>query len=79
MTTSDRHTSTDVLYEIGRQVQKTALLMRAHVLMPLTQVCACGRIPIRLLPYFGLRCEVACQEWDLMTRRLRKLLEAIEA
>jgi len=47
--------ASDLLFEVGRQLQAVALVMRKHEIAP-HQVCECGRVAVRMLPVFGLRC-----------------------
>lgn len=67
----DLHT---LLYEIGRQLQALPLVMRKHELVGSQQLCTCGRLPVRPLPGFGLRCDVACDQWDLVHAALRRVV-----
>lgn len=49
--------------------------MRRHEIASGYQVCECGRVPVRILPMFGLRCEIACCQWDLACALVRRLVE----
>lgn len=67
----------ELLFEIGRRVQAVSLVMRKHKVLPAQQLCECGRLATRVIPAFGLRCEIASLQWDiahaLMTRFLTQL------
>jgi hypothetical protein len=57
--------ASELAFEAGRQTQAVALVMRKHEIVPAHQLCVCGRLAARILPLFGLRCEIACRQWDL--------------
>ncbi len=59
-------------FEIGRHVQTMALAMRRHRIVSTHQICECGRLPLRTLPVFGPRCEVACDSWRLAHDVMRR-------
>lgn len=63
-----------LLYEVGRQLQAVSLVMRKHRLVEDQQLCECGRLPVRTLPGFGLRCDVACEQWELVHDALRRIV-----
>lgn len=63
-----------VLFEIGRRVQAAAVAMWKHRLVPSQQICTCGRMCVRTLPTFGLRCDVACDDWDTAMSAMERLL-----
>lgn len=67
-----------VLYEVGRQLQTTALVMRRHTGSGLPDVCECGRLQVRDLPGLGRRCEVAVDQWDLTREAMCALVVATE-
>lgn len=51
--------------------------MWKHEIIAALGVCrACGRLPARELPLFGLRCEIAVEQWDLAQAAMRGLVEA---
>lgn len=64
----------DVLFEIGRRVQAVSLMMRKHKILAAQQVCECGRLATRTVPAFGLRCDIAGQQWDLAHATMRRFL-----
>lgn len=68
----------DVLFETGRQIQAASLAMRRHKVGP-NQVCTCGRLPVRDLPAFGARCEVAAESWELAASLMRQVLRHLAA
>ncbi|MGH3647548.1 MAG: hypothetical protein ACRDTM_10285 [Micromonosporaceae bacterium] len=59
-----RHDAAAFWYEVGRQFQAVSLVMDRHQIVDAQQICACGRIAVRVLPMFGLRCEVAFETWN---------------
>lgn len=63
-----------MLYEIGRRTQAAALMMRKHTMLPSQQLCECGRIPTRVIPAFGLRCDIACDHWDVARATMARFL-----
>lgn len=63
-----------LFYELGREVQAVGLLMRRHRLIDSQQLCACGRVPVRTLPYFGIRCDVAGERWARTDDAMRRIL-----
>ncbi len=65
---------TSLSYELGRQLQALALLMRKHRINPRQQVCDCGRLAMRELPMFGPRCDIACRQWDLVHSAMRRIV-----
>lgn len=67
----------DVLFEIGRRTQATALMMRKHRVLPTQQLCECGRLATRVLPAFGLRCDVAGEHWDIVRATMGRFLTQI--
>jgi hypothetical protein len=60
-------------YEVGRLFQRVSTSMDKHTVVAAQQVCTCGRIAVRRLPTFGLRCEVACEQWDLAVQAITQL------
>lgn len=66
--------ATDVLFEIGNQVQTVALTMRKHRYVVAQQVCECGRLATQMLPVFGPRCEIAVEGWVAAHDAMRRLL-----
>lgn len=74
----DRHLdASDLLFEVGRQMQAVALVTRRHELVPAQQLCECGRLALRVLPVLGLRCDIACHQWDLAYALIQRLLPQI--
>lgn len=71
---SDKADASELLFEVGRRLQAVALMMRKHQMVREQQICACGRIALRVLPVFGLRCDVACGQWQLAHDSMRQLL-----
>lgn len=71
---SRRLDATDVLYDVGREVQMVALMMRRHRFVAAQGVCECGRLPAKTLPVFGLRCEIAVEKWERAHDAMRRLL-----
>ncbi|MGH3715670.1 MAG: hypothetical protein ACRDT4_19760 [Micromonosporaceae bacterium] len=67
-----------LLYEVGRQLQALPLVMRKHRLVAAQQLCECGRLPVRTLPGFGLRCEIACEQWDVVHDAMRRIVTYAE-
>lgn len=67
----------DVLFEIGRRTQAAALMMRKHQVLPTQQLCECGRVATRVVPAFGLRCDVAGEHWDLARATMSRFLTQI--
>ncbi|MGH3647186.1 MAG: hypothetical protein ACRDTM_08420 [Micromonosporaceae bacterium] len=66
-----------VTYETGQRVQAVALVMLKHQIVPELGVCrACGRLPAAELPLFGLRCDVAVEQWRVTWATLRRLVDA---
>lgn len=68
----------DVLFEVGRQVQAVALAMRKHTFAPGLRICTCGRVVDRPLPGFGLRCEVASEQWLRAEYGMRRVLQEFQ-
>ncbi len=67
-----------LLHDWGHRAQALALTMWKHEIVPGLGVCkACGRLPHGELPMFGLRCEIAVAEWDLMHAAMRRLVPTI--
>ncbi|MGH3450225.1 MAG: hypothetical protein ACRDQW_05750 [Haloechinothrix sp.] len=69
----------ELWYEVGREVQAVALVMRRHELVDDQQVCACGRLPVHLLPSFGLRCDVAGERWVRACEAMRRVVAESQA
>lgn len=65
----------DLLLHVARHLERAGVLMRKHQIVSTYQVCSCGRVPVRLLRLFGLRCEIVCAQWLLVCDLLRRLLE----
>ncbi|MGH3738002.1 MAG: hypothetical protein ACRDT6_20680 [Micromonosporaceae bacterium] len=66
-------------YEVGRQLQTVSVVMSKHQIVADQQVCACGRLALRALPTFGLRCETACEQWELAFQAIRRILAQLNA
>ncbi|MGH3737528.1 MAG: hypothetical protein ACRDT6_18250 [Micromonosporaceae bacterium] len=63
-----------LFYELGREVQAVALLMRKHEIVQAQRICACGRLPVHTLPLFGPRCDVAGERWARADAAMRRVL-----
>jgi hypothetical protein len=63
-----------LLYELGRQLQAVSLLMDKHRIVGAQQLCECGRLPVRNVPGFGLRCEVACAGHEVAYNSMRRMV-----
>ncbi len=63
-----------LFYEIGRDVQAVALVMRRHEIVDAQQTCACGRLPVRTLPFFGPRCDVAGERFAVAEEAMRRVV-----
>lgn len=70
--------ASELTYAVGRELQAMALAMRQHRPVPALQLCTCGRLNLRVLPIFGLRCEIASAQWDRTHAMVRRLLEQID-
>lgn len=66
--------ATTLFYELGREVQAVALLMRKHEILDAQRICACGRLPVHTLPFFGPRCDVAGERWAHADAAMRRVL-----
>ncbi|MGH3713846.1 MAG: hypothetical protein ACRDT4_10365 [Micromonosporaceae bacterium] len=66
-------------YEVGRQLQTVSVVMDKHTIVPDQQLCACGQVAVRVLPTFGLRCQTACEQWELACLAIRRILEQLNA
>ncbi len=54
-----------LVHQVGLATQAVALTMWRHETVRSVGVCkACGRPPVRSLPMFGPRCDVAVGQWD---------------
>jgi hypothetical protein len=71
---SRRLDAASLFYEIGREVQTVALVMRKHEIVDAQQTCACGRLPVHTLPFFGPRCEVAGERFALAEAAMRRVV-----
>ncbi|MGH3658030.1 MAG: hypothetical protein ACRDUA_15355 [Micromonosporaceae bacterium] len=60
-------------YELGREIQAVALIMRKHRLVAAQQLCECGRLFVHTLPVFGARCDVAYRQWVSAFAMMRTL------
>lgn len=64
-----------LLHDWGHRAQAVALIMWKHEIVAALGVCkGCGRLPVRDLPMFGPRCEIAVDEWELAQHAMRKLI-----
>ncbi|MGH3655694.1 MAG: hypothetical protein ACRDUA_03450 [Micromonosporaceae bacterium] len=61
-------------YELGREVQAVALLVRSHQIVASQQICACGRLPLHTLPFFGPRCDVVGERWTRANEAMRRIV-----
>lgn len=61
-------------YEVGREVQAVALLMRKHQVVEVQRICVCGRVSVHTLPLFGPRCELAGERWVRAHEAMRRVV-----
>ncbi len=71
--------ATGIWYELGRQLQAVALTMRKHRIIGAQQLCECGRLPVRELPVFGERCDVAGEQWSRARESMRRIVAATDS
>jgi len=70
--------ASSIWYELGRQLQAVALIMRKHRIVGAQQLCECGRLPVRELPAFGERCDVADEQWSRAHESMRRIVAVTE-
>ncbi len=63
----------ELFFEYGRLLQSVSVVMPKQQIVKDQQVCACGRLAIRMLPFFGIRCEVACEQRDLAYSAMHRM------
>jgi len=73
-TTTRALDAASLFYEIGREVQAVALVMRKHEILDAQRICACGRLPVRTLPFFGPRCDVAGERFAVAEEAMRRVV-----
>ncbi|MGH3739071.1 MAG: hypothetical protein ACRDT6_26255 [Micromonosporaceae bacterium] len=66
-----------LLHRWGQEAQAVALTMWKHeISQPLGVCSACGRLPVRELPMFGGRCQVAVEQWERAHQAIRLLFSS---